>query len=223
MSEFDILQQKILNYFPPVNLNIDDVYEEILTTYNRYCSIKPLKNLVDKEIYAPEILKTLKNFRILLRSELINERFIYEVNLIVKLWGKEGFYKKSILKSELVDLISKINIVYAKEKEMKMEMKMEKEKEMEKEEELMKYANETTLNYEIESLNNGLFNLDIMSQFSKFGKKRSSKIKSKSIISKCKNNRCFKCNTHKVDDLDLSALNITDNNKNSKKCVGCNE
>lgn len=145
MSEFDILKEKILNYFPPVDIhkiNTYDnlIYEETVQSYEKYFAIIPLKHLINEEVYAPEIIKTLQTLRILLRSNLDNNRFIYELNLLVSAWGKGGYYKKSILKQELVELITKINKLF-------IHNQLEK---LKHEEELMKYAEIISVDYNLQ-------------------------------------------------------------------------
>jgi len=187
MTQFDILQEKILNYFPPVIVNILNIYEETMTSYNTYFAIIPLKHLNNKDIYAPEILKTLQSLRILLRSNLSKSRFVYELNLLNSSWGKDGYYQKSILKQELVDLIKKINIVFLNE-------------EKEKQYEIMKYAEELSLNYKLNDINNDLLNLKLNKNFTKIPNK------SRSSISK--NKKLKKNIVSKEYDLDLSNLKI---------------
>ena len=185
MSHFDILKAKILNFFPPVNINISDVYEETARSYSMYSSNIPLKYLISDQVYAPEILKTLQTLRILLRSNIDNNRFIYEINLLNMSWGKGGFYSKSIIKQELIDLIIKISKVFMDE-EYKKQLKLEQEKDM------IKYANEVTMDYISDNLNN-MFNATTISK---------NNIKKK-LISKRK--REIKNN---LDNLDFNKLKI---------------
>jgi hypothetical protein len=199
MSQFDILKEKILNYFPPVSGNILNVYEETIISYNTYFSIVPLKHLINEDVYAPEIVKTLQTLRILLRSNLDNNRFIYELNLLNSYWGKGGYYQKSIIKQDLIDLIKKINIVFINE-------------EREKEKELMKYAEEVSINYKLNNINNDLLNLKLKNNSTKIPSRSrqiiyKNKQKSKNIILK-KNVVCKECDNNSISDLDLSLLKI---------------
>jgi hypothetical protein len=110
--------QKIMVYFPPVNPNIENVFYEADTTYTAYKAISPLKSPAKGEIYSSNILIDLRTLRILLNSDITNERFIYELNRLVQAWGPGGYYGKNILNSSLLDLINKINIKYEKQKEL---------------------------------------------------------------------------------------------------------
>ena len=209
MSEFDILKEKILNFFPPVNENILNIYEETTTSYNTYFSIVPLKHLINEDIYAPEILKTLQIRRILVRSNLNNNRFIYELNLLVSSWGKNGCYQKSILKQELIDLITKINSVFINE-EREKEREREKEKEIEREKELMKYAEDISINHKLNDINNDLLNLKLKNNFTKVPSRSrctiyKNKQKNKNKILK-RNVQCKECNNNDNINLDLSNL-----------------
>lgn len=113
--------QKIMNYFPPVNPNIENVLYEADTTYTNYKATSPLKPPEKDEIYSPDILINLRTLRILLNSDITNERFVYELNRLVQAWGPGGYYDKNILNRNLLDLISKINIKYEKQKELLQE------------------------------------------------------------------------------------------------------
>ena len=110
--------QKIMNYFPPVNTNIEDVLLEADTTYTVYNAISPLKQITTDEIYSPDILINLRILRILLNSNITTERFIYELNRLVQAWGPSGYYGKNILNPTLLELINKANIKYEKQKEL---------------------------------------------------------------------------------------------------------
>lgn len=114
--------QKIMNYFPPVNPNIENVLYEADTTYTTYNkAISPLKPPEKGEIYSSEILINLRILRILLNSDITNERFMYELNKLVQAWGPGGYYGKNILNFSLLDLINKINIKSEKQKELLQE------------------------------------------------------------------------------------------------------
>lgn len=193
MSTFDILREKILNYFPPVSMNIINIYEEMITSYNTYVADIPLKHLIHGEVYSPEILKTLQTVRILLRSTLDKARFIYELNLLVKSWGKDGFYKKSILKQELVDLIKKIHIVYFNE---------------EKERENMKYAEEISINYKLNNLSDELTNLKFKNNITKLPNRPRTIINKNKDNNKNKNFKKTIFINNQMNDLDLSNLKI---------------
>ena len=230
MSQFDILKEKILNYFPPVDIKIQTyehlIYEETTHSYEKYFAIIPLKHLINEDIYAPEIIKTLQTFRILLRSNLDNNRFIYELNLLVSNWGKGGYYQKNIIKQDLTDLIKKINIVFINEeaeKEREKERKKEREKEREREKELIKYAEEVSINYKLNDINNYLLNLKLKNNFTKIpGRSRCTiyKNKQKNKDKILKNNVvCKECdndignndignNDKSTSDLGLSQLKI---------------
>lgn len=191
MSEFDILQQKILNYFPPVNLNISEVYEETTQSYETFMALIPLKHLINDAVYAPEIIKALQTLRILLRSNLDNNRFIYELNLLVTYWGKGGYYRKSILKQELVNLISKINIVH-------IHNELEKQKH---EEELMIYAEQVSIDYTLDNLH---------SKFEKVTLSPNPKNKIRLSLIKKKFKKKIKRNIPPFNEFDLLNLSITD-------------
>lgn len=104
---------KILQYFPPVNLNIENLFIEAQNTYNLNNAISPLKQInIKGEIYSSDILSNLRTLRILLNSGISNERFIYELNRLVKAWGLGGIYKENILNLSLLNLISIINLKY---------------------------------------------------------------------------------------------------------------
>ena len=113
--------QKIMNYFPPVNPNIENVLYEADTTYTTYKAICPLKPPTKDEIYSADILINLRTLRILLNSNITNERFMYELNRLVQTWGPGGYYDKNILNSSLLDLINKINVKYEKQKQLLQE------------------------------------------------------------------------------------------------------
>ena len=116
---------KIMKFFPPVNPNIIDSLEEASISYNNNF-IFPLKLLPYNMAYSPEIFNNLRMLRILLNSDLEQERFIYELNKMVNAWGPAGVYGENIINSNLLDSINIINI-----KETKMlEMKNIKEKEI---------------------------------------------------------------------------------------------
>ena len=110
--------KKIMNYFPPVNPNIENVLYEADTTYTTYKATSPLKPPAKDEIYSPDILINLRTLRMLLNSDITNERFIYELNRLVQAWGPGGYYDKNILDSTLLDLINKINIKYEKQQNL---------------------------------------------------------------------------------------------------------
>ena len=126
--------KKIIHYFPPVNPNIENVLYEADMTYTAYKATSPLKPPAKGEIYSADILINLRTLRILLNSNITIERFISELNRLVEAWGPGGYYGKTILNSSLLDLISKIN------------------KEYEKQNELLKYAQDETLNYQTQKL-----------------------------------------------------------------------
>jgi hypothetical protein len=120
---------KIIKYFPPVNPHIENAYEEAKITYN-YLNF-PLKKLHDGLHYSIEIFNNLRTLRILLNSNIIPERFLYELNKLVSVWGPGGYYGENILKSTLLDSINTINI-----KEQKIIEIMEESKEVILQEEL---------------------------------------------------------------------------------------
>ena len=141
MDNYDY--QKIMNYFPPVNPNIENILYEADITYTTYKSISPLKVPEKGEIYSNNILNNLRTLRILLNSDITNERFIYELNRLVQAWGPGGYYNKNILNPTLLDLINKINIKYQKQQE------------------LINQANKITLDYEIHQLENDISDISI--------------------------------------------------------------
>ena len=135
--------QKIMNYFPPVNPNIENVLFEADNTYTMYKAPSPLKLITKDEMYSPDILNNLRTLRILLNSNITTERFIYELNRLVQAWGPGGYYGKNILNSSLLDLISKINIKYEKQKE------------------LMQEAQQITLDYQMKQLEDDILDMNI--------------------------------------------------------------
>ena len=141
--------QKIMNYFPPVNPNIENVLYEADTTYTAYKAISPLKRPAKGEIYSSEILINLRSLRILLNSDITNERFMYELNRLVQSWGPGGYYGKNILNSSLLDLINKINIKYEKYKE------------------LLQEAQQMTLDFQIKQLEDDMSDISFKNKSSK--------------------------------------------------------
>lgn len=141
--------QKIMVYFPPVNPNIENVFYEADTTYTAYKAKSPLKSPTKEEIYSPDILINLRTLRILLNSDITNERFIYELNRLVQAWGPGGYYDKNILNSSLLDLINKINIKYEKQKE------------------LMQEAQQITLDFQMKQLEDDISGISIKNKSSK--------------------------------------------------------
>ena len=141
--------QKIMNYFPPVNPNIENVLYEADTTYTAYKATSPLKEPAKGEIYSPDILINLRTLRILLNSDITDERFIYELNRLVQAWGHSGHYDKNILNSSLLDLIHKINIKYEKQKE------------------LLQEAQQMTLDFQMKQLEDNISDVSIKNKSSK--------------------------------------------------------
>uniref|UniRef100_A0A6C0LGX8 Uncharacterized protein n=1 Tax=viral metagenome TaxID=1070528 RepID=A0A6C0LGX8_9ZZZZ len=135
--------QKIMNYFPPVNPNIENVLYEADTTYTTYKATSPLKQPVKGEMYSADILINLRTLRILLNSDITNERFIYELNRLVQSWGPGGYYGKNILNTTLLDLINKVNIKYEKQKE------------------LMQEAQQMTLDFQMKQLEDDILGISI--------------------------------------------------------------
>jgi len=204
MSSFFILKQKILNYFPLVHLDIPNIYEEHEYSYNKYHSFNPLKYTHDEQ-YSPDIMQNLQTLRMLLRSNISNERFMYELNMLNNSWGKGGYYGHSILDKEFVNLIHKINKDYVSEleyerkimeKQLENEIKKEREfnlKIRQQQEEMIKHANKVTVDYELDQLNNEMLNFNI--------KYRALKLPRGGI------------NKNKKNELDLSKLKIHNNKK----------
>ncbi len=205
MSSFIIIKNKILSYFPPVDPNIDNIYYESVDSYNKYSSLNPLKPLNDG-VYAPEILKTLQTLRILLNSNIDNARFLYELNIFSRSWGKDGYYKKSILNERLVNLIFKMNEEYMHEmelqrerEEIKMRKELQKRINFQQQQDMIKYAENISVNYELDKLNDDLVNtLTLKHRAPKLPSKKLSGIHKKKI-SKRENPEY---------NLDISKLNI---------------
>lgn len=109
--------KKLMNYFPPVNPNIENIVEETDYTYIMYNAISPLKPPPKNEFYSLEILINLRTLRLLLNSNISQERILYEINRLIKAWGPGGYYDKNILNSSLLELINKLNISYQKEQD----------------------------------------------------------------------------------------------------------
>lgn len=131
----------IMNYFPPVNPNIEDIYKELDYTYTTYYSIFPLKLINNKDVfYSYNILSNLRTLRILLNGDLSQGRFIYELNKLLNAWGPDGFYNESILNSLLVKDINIINNKYQKLLEYT------------KQAEIMKISNDIVLDHQIKEL-----------------------------------------------------------------------
>lgn len=121
----------IMNFFPPVNNTIENPYSESVDSYNKYKSISPLKP-PDKDLtYSIQIMHDLRMLRILLHSNLMPDRFLYELNRMYEAWGPTG---RNILNRQFVDLFSKI-----KQKEEKLQ-------------ELMKEGSSIATNYELGQL-----------------------------------------------------------------------
>lgn len=111
----------IMEYFPPVNPNIDNVYFEAQNTYTQYKALNPLKTPPSGELYSPDIFINLRTLRILLHSNLSIEQFVYELNKLERSWGSGGFYDKSILNPSLVELIHKFTNKIQKQKDIMSE------------------------------------------------------------------------------------------------------
>lgn len=147
MDDIDI--QKIMNYFPPVNPNINNVFYETDMTYTMYNAISPLKMLSKEEMYSLDILINLRTLRILLNSNITNERFIYELNRLVQAWGPGGYYGKNILNTTLLDLINNINVKHEKQKE------------------LIQEGQKITLDFQMKQLEDDISNISIKNKSSK--------------------------------------------------------
>lgn len=115
--------ENIMRYFPPVNNQIKDIYAEANSSYLIYNSLNPLKTITKDEMYSLDILMNLQTLRILLNSDINQDRFIYELNKLVKVWGPGGYYGGGILNSKLLDLINKVNMKIAKQQEIIEESK----------------------------------------------------------------------------------------------------
>ena len=169
--------QKIMKYFPPVNPNIENVLYEADTTYTTYKATSPLKPPEKDEMYSPDILINLRTLRILLNSDITNERFVYELNRLVQAWGPGGYYDKNILNPNLLDLINKINNKYEKQKE------------------LMQEAQQMTLDFQMKQLENDISDISFKNKsykklnvkdldLSKLGISKNKLIKKKSYTKK---------------------------------------
>lgn len=140
--------QNIMRYFPLVNPNILDPHQEVEYTYTTYYSSEfPLKPIKSKdESYSDDILINLRTLRILLNSNLSEERFLYELNRLNDSWGPEGFYDKSILNSSLVKDINKIN------KEYQKYLEHQKQLEYQKQLEIMELSRDIVLEHQMKEL-----------------------------------------------------------------------
>lgn len=112
----------IMNYFPPVDFKIDNIYLEADIMYSHY--LTPLKLVPHDTVYSEQIISNLRTLRILLNSPNVLEeegkrRFIYEINLLLTAWGPNGTaYNQNILDDSLVALINKINKQKLREDQM---------------------------------------------------------------------------------------------------------
>ena len=129
--------KNIMQYFPPVNYNINNLYQEAQYSYQLYNAKSPLKNPEPNQMYSPQILNDLKTLRILLNSNLSFERFVYEINKLVNAWGPISLNGRNILNNKFLELINKIN-----EKEMKKKYLMEEAQEMAMEHNIKNLMNE---------------------------------------------------------------------------------
>jgi hypothetical protein len=141
--------QKIMKYFPPVNTNIKDLYQEAAYSYNYYNSMSPLKPPQKNTLYSSQIISNLYMLRILLNSNITPDRFLYEINKLVQAWGPGGLYDKSLLDTNFINLISKINTKV--------------QKQIQKEKELIDYAEK----YNIESLTQNLSDVSFKYKYPK--------------------------------------------------------
>jgi len=98
---------KLLEYFPPVENSIKDLYEETRYQYAVYSSTLPLKKISLDLKYNPDILKTLQEIREYLNITLTDEQIEYELTRLLNNWGKSGL---NILIFEVRDLIEKVLI-----------------------------------------------------------------------------------------------------------------
>lgn len=190
MNRFYYFKKQILNYFPPVTpkkympktmSNIPYEYDEMVFTYNKFEAINPLIELDTSkdEMYSPDIIQNLQTLRKLLNSNINNERFMYELNLLVKSYGEGGYFDKSILKKTLVSLICKLNNEYVMDLNMKrmflqqhLSEEMNKEKEfnnsirngnntIQNQQDLMQHAQNITYNYQLDQLSDDFSNIGI--------------------------------------------------------------
>ena len=100
----------IMQFFPPVNDKIENVYTEAVQSYHNYKALSPLK-VPEKDItYSYQIMNDLKILRILLNSNLTPERFLYEINKMYNAWGQEGQYSRNILNLKFDYLFIKIKL-----------------------------------------------------------------------------------------------------------------
>jgi hypothetical protein len=168
MDDIYIDYQKIMKFFPPVNPNIENVLYEAENTYTSYNAISPLKPLINGELYSPQILDNLRTLRILLNSNISEERFIFELNKLIQAWGPGGYYNKNILNISLLELVDKINIKYQKQQD------------------LIKEGQNVTLDYQIKQLEDSIADISIKNKSLK-------KLKSKDLdLSKLSINKSIK-------------------------------
>lgn len=121
----------IMHFFPPVNNTIENPYMEAVQSYNVYKATSPLKPPEKDLMYSEQIMYDLRMLRILLHSNLTQERFLYEINKMYEVWGPIG---RNILNKQFVDLFNSI-----KQKEGKLQ-------------ELMKEGSSVATDYELGQL-----------------------------------------------------------------------
>jgi hypothetical protein len=112
----DYEKLKLMNFFPPVNNNIKNPYEEAEYSYNSYNASSPLKKPDKNKIYSIQIINDLRMLRILLHSNLTHERFLYEINKMYEAWGPSS---RNILNSQFINIFTKIIL-----KEQKLQKRM---------------------------------------------------------------------------------------------------
>lgn len=190
MNRFYNLKEQVLKYFPPVTSqkdmpitisNIPYEYDEIVFTYNIFEEATYPLDTSNIQMYPLDVIQNLQTLRKILNSNINNERFIYELNLLVKSYGEGGYLKKSILNKTLVSLICKLNNEYVMDLNMKrMFLQQHLSKEMNKEREfnsnirnnngnntiqnqeaLMQHAQDITYNYQVNQLSDDFSNIGI--------------------------------------------------------------
>jgi hypothetical protein len=100
----------LMQFFPPVNGKIENIYTEAIQSYHNYKAISPLKVPEKDTTYSYQIMNDLKILRILLNSNLTPERFLYEINKMYDAWGPEGLYGRNILNAKFIDIFSTIKL-----------------------------------------------------------------------------------------------------------------
>lgn len=178
----------LMQFFPPVDINIENPYVEANSSYSYYNAISPLKQTEKDLSYSIQIMNDLRLLRLLLNSNLTPDRFFYEINKMYDAWGPEGPYSRNILNTYFINIYNKIKL-----KELKLQ-------------ELIKEGSSVALDYELGELEKQLSDVSLIKYkhnpkdfnrldmtklniSNKYGKSTKSTKSTKSIIKKNKNKK----------------------------------